>query len=362
MPEGTISGEASALGAKPNSKSSRAFAAGVAAIVLVGGAVHGAALKGPLALDDYAQRAMIEGSLTVHRGPFNLYDFVADSNRTDLLAWGAFPWWTDAQLKVRFFRPLASVLVWVDHRLFGYDPFVPHVFSLGWWMAAVIAMSLLYRRCLPPLAAILATAIFALSPCHSTPLVWLANRSVLVTLVFGSLGLRSYLGWRDRPCGLLFLAAFLSGEYAAALLGYVLAIETTGPQRSIRRRVLGLLPFLIPGAAVSTLSALLGYGTRSSGYYVHPLTEFSAYAARVPANLISLLGLTWFGFADNWATSVSLPLWGMLLSVTVILSFLWIRNRCPATHRSDALWLLAGSLLAALPLLGAQSAWRIAGP
>ena len=66
--------------------------------------------------------------------------------------------------------------------------------------------------------------------------------------------------------GLLFLAAFLSGEHAAALLGYVLAIESTGPRRSARRRLLGLLPFLIPGAAVSVLSALLGYGTRSSGY------------------------------------------------------------------------------------------------
>ena len=89
-----------------------------------------AALRGPLALDDFMQRALIEGRPIPKRGPLNLYDFVANDNRTALLDQGAIPWWSDPHLTIRFLRPLPSALVWADHRLFGYAAFGPHVLSL----------------------------------------------------------------------------------------------------------------------------------------------------------------------------------------------------------------------------------------
>ena len=59
--------------------------------ILAGVLLNRAALRAPLVLDDYAQRAMIEGTLTPPRSPLNLYDFVSDSNRSALLARGAIP-------------------------------------------------------------------------------------------------------------------------------------------------------------------------------------------------------------------------------------------------------------------------------
>src|SRR5215510_1555900 len=115
------------------------------AALVCGAFANRAALRGPLALDDFAQRAMAEGKLTPGRGPFNLYDFVADDNRAALMDRGAIPWWSDPRLVIRFLRPLPSVFVWLDHRLFGYSTFAPHLLSFLWWAAAVLAAHALYR-------------------------------------------------------------------------------------------------------------------------------------------------------------------------------------------------------------------------
>ena len=109
----------------------RSWTAGIVVLgALAAGAVaNRAALRAPLEMDDVAQRAMIEGTLTPRRGPFNLYDFVADDNRGALMDRGVIPWWSDPHLVTRFLRPLPSVLVWLDHRLFGYGAFGPHALS-----------------------------------------------------------------------------------------------------------------------------------------------------------------------------------------------------------------------------------------
>ena len=114
-------------------------------ILAAGGAVNRAAVRATFAMDDFAQRAMIEGKLTPRRGPFNLYDLVADDNRAALLDRGVIPWWSDPHLTVRFLRPLPSLCVWLDHRLFGNESFGPHVLSFLWWAAAVLAAHVLYR-------------------------------------------------------------------------------------------------------------------------------------------------------------------------------------------------------------------------
>src|ERR1022692_2578414 len=114
-------------------------------ILTAGAAVNRAAVRATFALDDFARRAMIEGTLTLRRGPFNLYDLVADDNRAALLDRGVIPWWSDPRLTVRFLRPLPSFLIWIDHQLFGYGALGPHVLSFAWWAAAVLAAYMLYR-------------------------------------------------------------------------------------------------------------------------------------------------------------------------------------------------------------------------
>src|SRR5205814_1201042 len=119
------------------------------------------------------------GNFPGERSPFNLYDFVNDADRAALLERGTLPWWTDPHLKLRFFRPLSSALIWAEHRVLGDGTFPLHVHSFLWWCAVVIAARALFQRVLAPRAAMLATIVFALAPCHALPIAWLANREAL---------------------------------------------------------------------------------------------------------------------------------------------------------------------------------------
>ncbi len=275
-----------------------------------------AALRGPLVLDDLAQRAMIERTLTPGRGPFNLYDFVSGDNRTDLLARGAIPWWSNPHLIIRFLRPLPSALVWLDHRLFGYGALAPHLVSLLWWVGAVLAAYALYRTAAGPRAALVAVVLFALSPTLAIPLVWLANRDTLLTLTFGALALTFYVRWRrDRrwQSGFTAAAAFgasaLTGEYALCLGGYVVAFELCHPKESYRRRLTGALPAGVPLILYALTHVALGYGTTGCGFYRDPITHPGEYLRALPRVLSVLLASAWLGVDErsSWVGGASIP-------------------------------------------------------
>src|SRR4051812_20172681 len=292
----------------------RSWTAGIVLLgaLAAGAVVNRAAPRAPLDLDGFGQRAMIEGTLTPRRGPFNLYDFVADDNRAALVDRGVIPWWSDPRLVIRFLRPLPSVLVWLDHRLFGYDAFGPHLLSLLWWAGAGLAAHALYRTAMGSRPALVATAVFALSPTHAIPLVWLANRNILVTLTFGAWALGLYVRWRNdrrRALGLATAAAFgataLTGEYALCLIGYLIAFEMCRRTEAARRRLTGALPAAVPLVLYAATRAALGYGATASGFYRDPTADPGAYLQALPRTISTLLAATWLGIdvTSSWLAS-----------------------------------------------------------
>ena len=351
----------------------RSWTAGIAllGILAAGAALNRAALHGTLDMDDFAQRAMIEGKLTPHRGPLNLYDLVGDDNRAALLDRGVFPWWSDPHLTIRFLRPLPSLFVWLDHRLFGYDPFGPHILSFFWWAAAVLATHWLYRTAVGKRAAWIATVVLALSPTLVIPVVWLANRSVLLSVTFAGVALALYVRWRaDRRLALglatagAFAAAALTGEYAFCLIGYLVAFEPFRREESIRRRVVGVLPAVGPLLVYAAVRGILGYGTAGTGFYRDPTTDVAAYIEALPRTCSALLASAWFGLG------VSAPLLAsrlfqatlILVAVVVVGATLWRATR----HRSReegprGLWLGCGSVMAVIPLAATEPGWRLLG-
>jgi hypothetical protein len=64
------------------------------------------------------------------------------------------------------FRPLTTLSFALDHRLFGLSASAFHVSSLLWYIALVLAGWAFARRCMPPRAALLAMAFFAVMPVH----------------------------------------------------------------------------------------------------------------------------------------------------------------------------------------------------
>jgi len=339
---------------------------------LAAGAIaNRAALHAPLEMDDVAQRAMIEGKLTPRRGPFNLYDFVADDNRPALLDRGIIPWWSDPNLVTRFLRPVPSVLVWLDYRLFGYGAFGPHGLSFLWWAAAVMAAHVLYRTALGTGTALAATAVFALSPTLAIPLVWPANRNVIVTLTFGALALALYARWRNdrRPvCGVATAVAFgataLTGEYALCFIGYLIAFEMCRRAESPLRRLIGALPAIVPLVAYAVVRVVLGYGARASGLYRDPIADGGAFVEALPRAFSVLMAASWLGVdvLSPWLASQSLRAILILGGGALAAGLVWSAQRGRSNADSDGgAWLGCGSVLALLPLAATEPSRRLLG-
>src|SRR6187455_2683318 len=53
--------------------------------------------------------------------PWSLYDFGTYADWVSLYErFGGMPWWISPDWKVRFFRPLTSLSLWIDAKLFGH--------------------------------------------------------------------------------------------------------------------------------------------------------------------------------------------------------------------------------------------------
>jgi hypothetical protein len=226
------------------------------------------AFSAPIALDDYAQRGLIEGRLVPARPPWNLYDFIDSDNRAALVDRGVVQWWSDTERSVtRFLRPIPSLLVWLDYEVAGYDGLFPHVHCFLWWLLATGAFFAFVRDRFTLRVALLSTALFAVSPGHTIPILWPANRGALVSLAFGCLALRAHLRAREGrgaqwTSALHWAATFLTGEYALCFVGYILAFELVRRGESIARRLRSTLPALLTLLGYLSIRAVLGYGVR----------------------------------------------------------------------------------------------------
>jgi hypothetical protein len=341
-------------------------------LLAIGAALFSPAIGTPLFLDDHLQGAMVEGTFPAPRSAFNLYDFVDDANRSTLTDRGLLPWWSHPQLRIRFFRPLSSALLWVDHRVFSHAPLPMHLHSLLWWGAAVIAVRALYKRIFSPRLTLMATAIFALAPCHALPLAWLANRETLISLAFGALALTANARWReDRRsrdgliAALFFAFALLGGgEYALCFGGYVLGVDVVR-RESLLRRITGWLPFLVPAIVYLAVRGSLGYGTAGSGYYSDPIRDPADFLAGAPWHAVSLLAMGWLTLdSEAWRIGISRWLLGAIVVATAALLVVPVRRALAALAppaRNNAISLLVGSALALIPTLAVVPARRLLG-
>lgn len=341
----------------------------LAGVLVVGALVLSPAVRSQFLLDDYLHASMIDGSFPVHRGPLNLYDFVADGERETLVERGMLPWWSHPELRIRFLRPLSSLLRWAEQMAVGRGALVPHLHSLVWWLAAVLAARRLFRRVLSPRATLLATAAFALSPCHALPIAWLANREALVSVTFGALALTSTLDWHDGKGARHALAAFAfyalclaGGEYALCLGGYALALEVLAPRRALVRRLAGLALFAVPAVAYLAVRATLGYGTHGSSFYNDPLHEPLAFLATAPRRFGALVMQSWLT-VDSDDTLSPWTIGGFAVGIVAIAA-LPVRHVLGALSpdaRRRAQALLAGSTLSLLPVLSVDPSPRVLG-
>lgn len=233
--------------------------------------------------DDFVLLAALAGEagVTGRTGScLDLFDFASGPGPVlaGRVEHGAYPWWTDPELSLRFGRPLAALTHRLDHRLFGARPFPLHAHSLLWALAAGLAATLAYGRIFGPGAlARSAGALFVLAPAGTVLVGWVAGRNALMGLAFGAAALAAHASWRTRggPGRLLASLACLgcglaANEGTAAVLAFVLAfglhLDPAGPGPGAR----AALPHALLVATWWTAYRLAGFGAAASGSYLSP--------------------------------------------------------------------------------------------
>ena len=147
-----------------------AFAAGLALSLCT--------LQLGLIVDDWAQILRARGQLPQLGDAWDLYNFTgAPGAFPKMIADGPYPWWSYAQMRLGFFRPLSSALIHLDVNVIGDHVVLWNLHSIAWYLALLGLVFALYRRVLSSAAAPLALLFFAIDDAHWMPVGWLANRS-----------------------------------------------------------------------------------------------------------------------------------------------------------------------------------------
>ena len=346
------------------------------ALALLAIAFSWPALKTGLLTDDYMQRAVAIGPSDMTdrldavglapEGTGGLWTVLADlyvavspeKNLTALTDYGALPWWTYEGYRVAFWRPLASLTYWLDYRLFPDSLVLMHLHSILWFAAVVFAATLFYRRMIDTAwIAGLAALFFVLDDGPYFATMWLANRNLMLCLVFSLLTLIAYDRWRRegwRPGGAVvpacLLAALLSAEAGLATCAYLFAYEVCLGHGRWTRRLAALLPSVVVVLVWRVLYNVLGYGAAGGGFYFDPGREPVGYALVVLWRLPFLLAGQWATIPPDLHNFMPGPVTRLVWAVGVVIAVGFPLLMWPflKSHARARFWLI-GMYLSALP-------------
>jgi len=280
--------------------------------------------------DDYGHQLVLagEGLEGIAMGPSGLYDFgVAPRPGEPLFELGSFAWWTDPDWKVRFFRPLTSWSLWLDHAVFGNNAVGYHATSLVLFAVLCAALFALFRALsLGLIPSLLALLLFASEDGSAVVVGWVAHRNSLIELLCTVLAVLVLAQGRLtalRLAGSLLLAACAcmakeSGITAFALIAAWLWLRRCeGVDRPMTRSGIALAL----GAALAFVLwlAWAGYGANTP-FYPTPWGD----PDRFLAHLTTLAGLAPFALVAPFPLDVFyirpqlLPV-GLLLLVPISL-------------------------------------------
>jgi hypothetical protein len=321
-------------------------------------------LNAPLLQDDVIHRGMLLDKASGLRwSPFELYDFVGGPTRPASLMRerGLLPWFTDEDLKLRFFRPLSSAVLAIDARLFGERTWLSRLHSLLWFLGILGLVAALHRRLLSASTAGVATLIYALSAGHSLPVSWIAARHALVCTAFSLLAFWLHLcaredGWRPGRwlSPVAFAVGLLAGEMTLGALAVIGAWELFGRRDRIRGRVLALAPLASLTLVYLGYYVAMDYGARGSGAYIGLGGGLSGARAVVRHFLILVGELVAATPSDAFGlgtvrVQTSAALWGATMAVALLAVYRFARPHVDPHDVAAMRWMPVAAAAAALP-------------
>ncbi len=343
--------------------------------VIVWATVLGVLLMAPAlatgwVLDDFTHRVMLDPRTPewAARGASTLYEFFPNSDafRQHTFESGYFPWFTDPGIYARFFRPLSSLSIYLDHHFWPNWPALAHARSLLWFGALCGLVGLLFRRLLnKPMLAGLAMLIFAIDESHGGAVAWVANRHAIIASTLSVAVLLLHVRWRQDGCRrsallapLMLAIALCSSEMALCITAYLFAYAVWLDEGSLGRRALTLLPYALLCVGWRIGYRALGYGAGASDLYTDPLSEPLRFALATAERLPKLLAAQLTPFTSELAFFFpKLRIGALVFSVArLIIIALLLRKRVPASPTLK--FCVAGMVIGALPLCAAFAADR----
>jgi len=271
-----------------------------------------------------------------------LHSSVRD-NTKQLKNYGVLPWWTPDDLRASNWRPLDSFTHWLDYRLYPNSALMIHIHNILWFAALISLVTILYRRLMVPAwTGGLAAILYLLDESNYLPTAWIANRNLLLSVVFGILALLAH----HRKCTNRSLAAnifapiclilsLLSTEAGIAIVAYLFAYAIFLDKRKWTSRILSLAPYILIVILWRVVYSALGHGAYGSDFVIDPVREPFRFAVKVLERAPFLLMAQWSclpaEIASFLPTSEKINAWlvsgGFLLLLIIIFKPLLVKNR-----------------------------------
>ncbi len=313
-------------------------------------------------LDDNFHRLVFKGEkslIPASASPLNLFCFMSGEpeDATRLKNIGIYTWMFSEKIKIFFFRPLSSLSHCLDYLLWPDSPMLMHAQNLFWLALLVAVSAVLYRNLMGAgWAAGLAALLFSVDYAHGPTAGWIANRNSLLACLFGACCLVCYdrlkhASWKKGAilAFLFFILSLLSAEAGITTLAYLFAYALFLQGGTLRRRLAGLVPFLIIVVFWKAAYALMGFGAADvmGGFYVDPVHDplifLKAVLIRAPVNLLGQFAAPpVFVFMLAPAACVAA---GIVFTVFFLMVLLPLLRR----DRNVRFW-AAGTILAVIPI------------
>ena len=155
---------------------------------------------------------------------FDDYLLLQDPSVTSPSGWGGF--W-----HITTTRPLSWFSFWLNYQASAAQPFSWHLVDVVLHIACVLLLFSCVRRLMPPGAALLATALFALHPIQVEAVAWVFARSTLLCAIFCLLSLRAWIAQRFWLAAAVFAMALLAKEECVFFPLLLALISATPPAR-----------------------------------------------------------------------------------------------------------------------------------
>lgn len=185
----------------------------------------------------------------------------------------------------REYYPLVFTTFWVEHQIFGAEPWIYHATNVVAHAASACVLWRILRA--PDLpGAWTAAAVFALHPVHVESVAWAVERKNVLSCLFAllaSLAWIRFLDRRERRYGALvplaFTAAMLCKPAVAPLPVVLLLVAWWRAGRLDRATVIATLPCFVVAAALGVLHVALERGNLASTLVVVEATPLERVLA-----------------------------------------------------------------------------------